>query len=400
MTARYRHLQAGEILFSRGEAPDFAYLVEDGTLVVYYMQDGKEVVIDHVMSGDLLGEMAVLDKLPRTANIRAVSDCRLVQIASDQFNERIQHADPILRLLITKLLNRYRVAASTINDCSNGKANQAQVASEHVTFEKIRLEAQLRKALTNNGLDVRYQPLLEISTNTIVGYEALVRWQHPERGCISPVEFIKLAEETSLIKQVGEYVINTACKAVRTLITHGASPHPFIAVNISPVQLQQPDLVERMIAAMKREDLPKGSLKIELTESQFLVADDVKKMIKTCQENGIKVALDDFGTGYSNLTQLHEFQFDTIKIDQAFTRNAEKTPRSMILVNSILQMCHLLGADALVEGVENQEIIDLLKAQGCRYAQGYYIGKPQRLDEIIQPTRSLDFSMNPSPASK
>lgn len=384
MINKRKYLNKNEVVFYKGEQPDYAYLVEKGTLLVFSDKDAKTSPLGTVHAGDLLGEMAILDNFPRTATVIAETDCVLLKIDPIQFAERISNADPIIASLLESLLKRYRLALANIN--GHTSENQAHEKSiiEKVMVEKIRLESQFKNALATNSLDVRYQPLLEIATDQIVGYEALMRWQHPERGFISPAEFIKLAEETSLIVEVGEFVIDTACQAVSTLIEHGASPSPFIAVNVAPNQLSHPGLIERIVERVDKAGLPKGSLKIEVTESQTLVSKEVQKTINLCHEHGIKVALDDFGTGYSNLTQLHEFNFDTIKVDQAFVKTAETNPRSMILIKSIIEMCHLLGADVLIEGIEDKKTLDKLNEYHCRYAQGYGIGMPQTLDDIIK----------------
>jgi EAL domain-containing protein (putative c-di-GMP-specific phosphodiesterase class I) len=249
---------------------------------------------------------------------------------------------------------------------------------------KIRLESQLREALNTGGLDVRYQPLLHVQSNKIAGYEALVRWNHPERGPISPVEFVALAEETSLIVPVGEYVFDTACAAVKTFIENGADPKPFIAVNVSARQLAHPGLIERIVARVDAAGLPKGSLKVEITESQALNYEMVEKVISLCHNHGIKVALDDFGTGHSHLTHLHKLRFDTMKVDQAFSRSMLEHPRSMAIVQAIVAMGKAIDADIVVEGIETEDMLQALRDLGCDYAQGYLIGKPQTIEELIR----------------
>lgn len=378
------NLPAGEVLFHEGDAPTTAFLIEQGEVEVSAMQRGTRVVLSNLGAGDLLGEMAVIDDAPRTATAKALSDCVLIPIDRNQISERLAGTDPIIRSLLEGQLKRYRGALAALQGKRRDPlSEQADTPSEQIGVGKIRLESQLREALANDRLDVRYQPLLHVESGRIAGYEALVRWTHPERGPISPAEFVALAEETSLIVPIGEYVFDTACRAVRTLIDAGADPRPFIAVNVSARQLGQPELIERIVARVDSAGLPRNSLKVEITESQALNYDLVADVIALCHGHGIQVALDDFGTGYSHLTHLHKLPFDTMKVDQAFTRSMLVEPRSMAIVEAIIRMGKAIDADIVVEGIETEPMLQALRDLGCDYAQGYLIGKPQTLDELL-----------------
>ena len=377
------HLSINEILFSEGDSPTVAFLIESGEIEISTIRDGEILVLSKLMTGDLLGEMAVIDDAPRTATARALTDCVLFQIDRTQISERLASTDPIIRALLEGQLKRYRGALAAMQGKKLSQ-DDGVTASETLGVGKIRLESQLREALNTGGLDVRYQPLLHVQSGKIAGYEALVRWNHPERGQISPVEFVALAEETSLIVPVGEYVFDTACAAVKTFIEHGADPKPFIAVNVSARQLSHPGLIERIVARVDAAGLPKGSLKVEITESQALNYEMVEKVISLCHNHGIKVALDDFGTGHSHLTHLHKLAFDTMKVDQAFSRSMLEHPRSMAIVKAIVAMGKAIDADIVVEGIETEDMLQALRDLGCDYAQGYLIGKPQTLEELIR----------------
>lgn len=376
------YLSINEILFREGDQPTVAFLIESGEIEISTTRDGETLVLSKLFAGDLLGEMAVIDDAPRTATAKALTNCVLFQIDRTQISERLASTDPIIRALLEGQLKRYRGALAAMQGKSIVQ-DDGVTASEALGVGKIRLESQLREALNTGGLDVRYQPLLHVQSNKIAGYEALVRWNHPERGQISPVEFVALAEETSLIVPVGEYVFDTACAAVKTFIEHGADPKPFIAVNVSARQLSHPGLIERIVARVDAAGLPVGSLKVEITESQALNYEMVEKVIALCHSHGIKVALDDFGTGHSHLTHLHKLAFDTMKVDQAFSRSMLEHPRSMAIVKAIVAMGKAIDADIVVEGIETEEMLQALRELGCDYAQGYLIGKPQTLEELL-----------------
>ena len=386
MSAEIR-LQPGELLFREGDPPTTAFILDEGQVEIRATQRGQQVMLALLGPGAIIGEMAVIDAAPRTATAVALSACRLIALDRAQIAERIEGADPVIRALLQGTLQRYRSALSALQGGAAGTASLA-VAGEAAGVGKMRLESQLRAALEVGGLDVRYQPLLEVASGRIAGFEALVRWTHPERGPISPAEFVALAEETSLIVPVGEYVFDTACAAARDFIDAAGRPL-FVAVNVSARQLREPGLLERVIARVDAAGLPRGSIKIEITESQAMNPVLMQGFIALCHGHGVKVALDDFGTGYSHLTQMHLLPFDTIKIDQGFVRNMLDDTRSMAIVETIVAMAKSLDASIVVEGIESEAELVVLKRLGCDYAQGWLVGKPQTRDELL--TRAEDL---------
>lgn len=386
MSAEIR-LQPGEVLFREGDPPTTAFILDEGQVEIRATQRGRQVMLALLGPGAIIGEMAVIDAAPRTATAVALSACRLIALDRAQIAERIEGADPVIRALLKGTLQRYRSALSALQGVRTEGASLA-VAGDAAGVGKMRLESQLRSALSDGGLDLRYQPLLEVASGRIAGFEALVRWTHPERGPISPAEFVALAEETSLIVPVGEYVFDTACAAAREFIDAAGRPL-FVAVNVSARQLREPGLLERVIARVDAAGLPRGSIKIEITESQAMDPVLMQGFIALCHGHGVKVALDDFGTGYSHLTQMHLLPFDTIKIDQGFVRNMLTDARSMAIVETIVAMAKSLDASIVVEGIESEAELAVLKRLGCDYAQGWLVGKPQTRDELL--TRAEDL---------
>lgn len=381
------HLPAGDLLFREGDPPTTAFILEDGQVEIRATQRGRPVVLAVLGPGAIIGEMAVIDDAPRTATAAALSDCRLRVLDRTQIAERIAASDPIIRALLQGTLQRYRSALSALQG-GTGAAPAPALPDEAAGVGKMRLESQLRDALERGGLDVRYQPLLDVASGRVAGFEALVRWTHPERGPISPAEFVALAEETSLIVPVGEYVFDTACAAARAFIDAAGRPL-FVAVNVSARQLRAPGLLERVIARVDGAGLPRGSIKIEITESQALDPVLMQGFIALCHGHGMKVALDDFGTGYSHLTQMHLLRFDTVKVDQAFVRGMLADPRSMAIVEAIVAMSKALGASIVVEGIESEAELAVLRRLECDYAQGWLVGKPQTREELLSRADAL-----------
>ena len=376
--------KAGAIIFAEGDAPSGAFLIESGRIEIATTQLGERRILSELGPGMLLGEMAVLDDSPRTATARALTDCQLTRIDAAQFAERLAAADPVVRALLMSQLTRYRSTLATLtgDHSARGRVPFAQ-PNDAQAFDKIRLESELRTALERGELEVRLQPIEEIISGHIAGYEALVRWQHPERGAVSPAEFIRLAEETSLIVPIGDYVLARVCDMLGEFRRRGRKPLPFIAVNLSGRQLDDPKLVERIFAQVHQRDLPSDRLKLEITESLILDNARIGELIARCHAVGMHLALDDFGTGYSNLGPLLTLNFDQIKLDASFVRALDRA-RGVAMVGVIVAMARALDCDLIAEGVETREQREILHKLGCRYAQGWLVGKPVPLAEALK----------------
>lgn len=379
--AQRQHVGAGDIIFREGDPPTTAFLVESGRIAVSTLQYGDERLLGELGPGALLGEMAVLDDAPRSATARALTDCVLTPVDRSQFAERLSAADPVVRALLMGQLKRYRSALATLT--GDVGALHAVSEGDADAMDKIRLESELRMALADGALDVRLQPIQHIARGVVAGYEALIRWQHPERGAVSPGEFIRLAEETSLIVPVGEYVLERVCDMLAELQRRGRESLPFIALNVSARQIEDPALVDRMLGHLRARSLPPSCLEVEITESLVLDRPEIAALITRCHEAGMEVALDDFGTGYSNLGPLLSLDFDRIKLDQSFVRALDR-PRGVALVKAVLAMTEALGCEMIAEGVETEEQLRMLGEMGCDYAQGWLTGRPVTLEDVLR----------------
>ncbi len=387
-------LRAGDVIFREGDAPTSAFLIESGSIVIEARVANGDIELGRLGAGDLLGEMGVLDSSPRTASARALTDAVLIAIDAEQLNERLCAADPVIRALLRGQLQRYRSALSALRGDADSPAGSTRPvktdarAEDADAIDKIRLETQLREALTGGGLEVRYQPLLEIANARIAGYEALIRWVHPTRGAVSPAEFIRLAEETSLIVPVGYHVFTEVARTLALITEAAPATPPFVAVNVSARQLEEPLFLDQLVAIAETAGAPLSAIKIEVTESLTLDVDRVAALIGRAHSLGMTVALDDFGTGFSNLGHLHRLCFDTVKLDQGFVRQMLDHPRVHAIVQAIAAMIAALDADMVAEGVETAAQLDALRAIGCRYAQGWLVGKPLDRDAVLAQQRA------------
>lgn len=234
------------------------------------------------------------------------------------------------------------------------------------------LERDLRFAIEHGQFQLHYQPLVSCQTGALKGFEALLRWYHPERGLISPLEFIPLAEETGLIVKIGQWVFETACAEA----AGWQEPH-WVAVNVSPIQFRQLELLSVVSNTLARTGLPASRLEIEITESVLM--DDFKRareVLSALHGLGVRLALDDFGTGYSSLSYLHAFKFDKLKIDRSFITRLGEAEDAAIIVRTIVGLAHSLGLLIAAEGVETTEQFGLLRDFLCDQAQGYLLGRP------------------------
>ena len=242
------------------------------------------------------------------------------------------------------------------------------------------LEADLRHALAADGLHLCYQPVVSSRTEQITGYEALLRWNHPVRGAISPALFIPIAEESGLIAQIGEWVMRTACRDAAQW-QEGIR----VAVNVSPTQFANPGFPSTVMNALATAQLAPERLELEITESVFLNDDDgTDAMFTRLKALGVRLALDDFGTGYSSLGYLKKAPFDKIKIDQSFVRGAAmKGSRNGAIVKAIVSLAEALGMDTTAEGAETQDELELIRQLGCSHIQGYIYGKPMPMADVM-----------------
>ncbi len=279
----------------------------------------------------------------------------------DSVNSLIKNADAAMYLAKEKGRNNYQFYTPLLNAR---------------TLDRLKLESDLRLALDHGGFEVHYQPQLIAKNGKLWGAEALVRWRHPDRGLISPAEFIPLAEETGLIIPLGDWVFAQAARQVTTWRKQGFS-NLVVAVNISVVQFRKEDFVHRIETILKEEGAASDSIELELTES--ILMHDMESSIQTVnylRNLGFRIAIDDFGTGYSSLNYLRRLPVNVLKIDQSFVREMLDEPASLAIVNSIISLANSLGKETIAEGVETKAELDVLTERGCDLMQGFYFAKP------------------------
>jgi diguanylate cyclase (GGDEF)-like protein/PAS domain S-box-containing protein len=269
---------------------------------------------------------------------------------------------------------------------ANGK-HQVQVFTEALNAEasyKLFVENNLRRALTQNELDVFYQPKLCLRSGRLLGMEALLRWNHPEKGMIRPDQFISVAEETGLIIPIGKWVARQACRMSRRLTAAGLG-NLQVAINLSPKQFSDPDLVASIATILKEEQLPANLLELELTEGLLLEAtEDTRQQLDQLKSFGLTLAMDDFGTGYSSLSYLKKFPIDIIKIDRSFIHEIPDNQDDMEITSAVIAMAHNLKLKVVAEGIETAEQLAFLRRHRCDVGQGYLFDRPIPGAELLE----------------
>ena len=268
-------------------------------------------------------------------------------------------------------------------------------AMHDAALQLLHLESNLRKAINQQEFIVHYQPIIDLSDGKIAGFEALVRWQHPQYGMISPQSFIPIAEETSLIIPIDRWVLQQACHQLRLWQKEKLTDYPlFISVNLSARQFAQLDLIDQIDQILTETQLNPQCLKLEITESAIM--DNVNfaaVILQKLRERSIGLSIDDFGTGYSSLSYMHSFPVSSLKIDRSFVQRLDGNPENLGLIPAIISIAKTMGMSAIAEGIETTQQLNQLKTLGCDFGQGYLFSKPveaQRATELIA-------SANPSP---
>jgi EAL domain-containing protein (putative c-di-GMP-specific phosphodiesterase class I) len=260
-----------------------------------------------------------------------------------------------------KRAGRNRVAAVELDE-----------ASRQVHFATT---SGLHRALERNELRLVYQPVHDTRKGTVAGFEALLRWEHPERGTVPPLEFIPIAEESGLMVAIGEWVLEEACRQAMAWAPAMGGP-PRMAVNVSARQLDDRDFVRRVARILERTGMPPGALMLEITETVLIAEEaDHETTLTVLKDLGVQLAIDDFGTGYSSLAYLRRFPVDQLKVDRSFVKDVAEHGDTRIM-QAVVRLAHDLGLEVVAEGVETPAELDVVQGLGCDVVQGYLLGQP------------------------
>jgi diguanylate cyclase (GGDEF)-like protein len=280
--------------------------------------------------------------------------------------------------------------ASMYHAKSSGGVEHVSVfdsATHHPILDNLALASDLRGALARNELVLHYQPIVDMATRLTVGFEALVRWQHPKRGLVSPGTFIPLAEQGGLMPDIGQWILEQACREASSWRSRSATP-PYVSVNLSVRQLQDPEFAARFNGTVDAAGLPYDRLVVEITETALATEDEaIHALLEALRRLGVRIYIDDFGTGYSSLGYIRHLPLDGVKLDQAFARDLTTSPEAWALAQAIIALLDNLSLALTAEGVETAAQLAQLRSLGCEFAQGYYFAHPQppdALDDVLR----------------
>lgn len=378
-------LAADVVVFRVGDLGESAYVIEEGCVEVLTAA-GRRIAL--LGEGALFGEVALLDRLQRTATVRTLTPTTLLCIERAHVEELRKRSDPVIQYLLNLLLERFRIAQGSAAGRRPPDAPLGKEAAdiESAALRTLTLTRDLGHAVDVDQLELHYQPLCTCAARSLVGYEALVRWRHPTLGMIMPMEFIGLAERTGLIHRIGRWVLRRAIaewRQLRQYCERRDGLHPFVSVNLSAAEVADPGLVPFVDACLAAHDVPPMELKIELTETAIIEdREKVAWVLEQLAGRGIMIALDDFGTGYAGLEYLKALPLSCLKIDKNFVQEMQTSLPSYEIVRAAVSLAWSLGLSTIAEGVEDERTLGRLNELGCDVVQGYLIARPLPLAAV------------------
>ncbi len=389
----------GDVIMRQGDIGENAFIIENGKVEIHIEKpNGTKTTVGTRSAGAVIGEMSLIDNAPRSATITAIAECSLLEITKDDFTRRLDNADPILRMVIQIILTRYRDTLAHVEFNQNRKNKQSAEIIEKNYLEKtdavdtIRIANEFGEALNKGDIELHYQPIVDLSTGDVYGFEALMRWFHPEKGFISPAVFIPIIEDSGQIVEASKWAFKESCSALKRIENSTGYHNKLImSVNFSSTDFSSDGFIESIYNTISETNVNAEQIHLEITERLLMSQpQQAKETLALCRKGGMGISIDDFGTGYSSLSYLHSFPINTLKIDQSFIRDMHKNETSLELVRSIVSLGKNMNMSIIAEGVEKPDEALLLKSMGCDYAQGYFFAKPMSEANITKEVSNWD----------
>ena len=364
MKEAYRQVfKAGAQIFREGESGSLAYIIERGEVEISSLIKGSATPLARLREGELFGEMALIGDNVRSATATALCHTEVIIVSRDYVKDKIIQADPLLNLFLRVILKRLRTMGhsqpqrsgmSTAGGDGIAAPDESDVREQFL--DRLHYEREMQSALESSQFELYYQPIVQLNTGGIAGFESLIRWNHPARGLIHPVEFIDSAESNGLIVPMGEWILKEATLALeRFQQEHGERQRLYMSINVSGRQFAESDLPTLLREILTSRDISPAQIKLEITET--LLMDDPELAALSLEQIkglGVRVAIDDFGTGYSSLNYLNRFPIDTLKFDRSFVSSMFSNDKSLEIVRMLTELARSLGMDIIAEGIKKR----------------------------------------------
>lgn len=382
-----------QIIFSEGDEGDCAYIIEKGRVLAFVTKDKEEVPLSILGEGEIFGEMSLIDNMPRSASVRALEDVRLAIVTKQQVLERVSTADKVVQLLMRVLLKRLRNRNShlTFAGTNSQDLELENDPTAQSALDKIRLENQIFQAFQNKEFELFYQPIVNLKNKKITGCEALLRWNSPQLGLVSPNLFIDIIENSSMVIPIGHWIINQALKDLSQIKEylekngHQKMSEDFMmSINISGRQFTHSDFINNLEDLREKHQLTTHNIKLEITERIMMDGALAIESLNQCKNMGYAISIDDFGTGFSGLQYLTQMPISFLKIDRSFVMKILSDPKSKAVVSSIIHLAHAMDIEVIAEGIEHSEESLVLETLGARYGQGYLFSKPVDISRFMK----------------
>ena len=376
---------AGETVFERGDAGDCAYLIKQGSVEVVAREHGGEVTVATLKSGELFGETALVDEGPRSMTVRALEETVLIPFPRSLVNAQLEQSDPVLSHLLFALLERARNHPYPAAASGPGVAKQALPQEEGSIGEATGrfMANSLVMALELDQFVLHYQPICELETLHVVGFEALIRWRHPVRGLILPGDFLWLVEQAGMANQLVAWTLQQASRdwdALQQLIPG----RPFVSVYISPAQLNEEEVIVAIKDVLAKGAIGADELRVVLTESVLMEQPELAgRVLGKLVELGIGSALDEDASVGADADQLESSPGGILKIDKTFVSTLLDSGLNQGIVQSAIDLAHALNLLVVAEGIENEAILRQLMLMGCDCGQGWLLGRAQPIEDFV-----------------
>ncbi len=381
-----RDIAAGEVIFRQGDAADVAYLIEAGTIQIRHDSDGECEArrLARLGPGEVFGELGVIDGEPRSASAIAETPARLVMVRAEKIQQSIARSDPFFAELMRKLVGRLRKTRA-IGDSEMMAALQSSDFGPG--FEEVLRERDMAEGIIRGEIEPFLQPIVDLRTGAIQGYESLARWRSEKFGLMTPCDFLPLARRTGLIRRID---LTMADRALNICAGFGRDEDaPFMAINISAWHLRDRTLVDTLKRMLVQHQLPPRRICVEITETMLIdETSDADSMLAELRDCGIRIALDDFGTGFSPLAFLYRLPIDILKIDGSMVEGIQSSPRQRGVLEGLRELCARLDIEVIVEGIETEETTGTLLELGFTLGQGTRFAAPRAVDEALRKAAS------------